>query len=191
MLFRSAGHASGGGAVTWPHVRCLAVPQPWRLYWVAAAAPARRSSQQLSLTIHHLCRHGFPGHLLADGYLSCLARRFTAYYCSVDWGFGSCPRYARLSSKFACVIQPCVTANYNPRGLQLDAEGNIEPHTGPVVTSFFGMLRRVKRIEVSWSSAFLSSVSDHDLSQGWAGLYKGFSTLLRTADSMRAQISAL
>ncbi|KZT11031.1 mitochondrial carrier [Laetiporus sulphureus 93-53] len=46
-------------------------------------------------------------------------------------------------------------ANYNPRGLRLDAEGNIEPHTGPVVTSFFGMLRRVKRIE------------------GWAGLYKG------------------
>ncbi|KAH9839531.1 mitochondrial carrier [Rhodofomes roseus] len=46
-------------------------------------------------------------------------------------------------------------ANYNPRGLQLDAEGNIEPHTGPVVTSFIGMLRRVKRIE------------------GWAGLYKG------------------
>ncbi|CCM03583.1 uncharacterized protein FIBRA_05720 [Fibroporia radiculosa] len=46
-------------------------------------------------------------------------------------------------------------ANYNPRGLRLDAEGNIEPHTGPVVTSFFGMLRRVRRIE------------------GWAGLYKG------------------
>ncbi|KAH9935480.1 mitochondrial carrier [Fomitopsis serialis] len=46
-------------------------------------------------------------------------------------------------------------ANYSPRGLQLDAEGNIEPHTGPVVTSFFGMLRRVKRLE------------------GWAGLYKG------------------
>ncbi|EPT05042.1 hypothetical protein FOMPIDRAFT_1021734 [Fomitopsis schrenkii] len=49
-----------------------------------------------------------------------------------------------------------VRANYNPRGLQLDADGNIEPHTGPVVTSFVGMLARVKRIE------------------GWAGLYKGF-----------------
>ncbi|TCD69808.1 hypothetical protein EIP91_006121 [Steccherinum ochraceum] len=46
-------------------------------------------------------------------------------------------------------------ANYNPKGLQLDDEGNVEPHTGPVVTTFFGMLRRVKRIE------------------GWAGLYKG------------------
>jgi len=46
-------------------------------------------------------------------------------------------------------------ANYNPRGLRLDPEGNIEPHTGPVVTSFFGMLKRVKRIE------------------GWGGLYKG------------------
>ena len=39
-------------------------------------------------------------------------------------------------------------ANYNPRGLQLDDEGNVEPHTGPVVTTFIGMLKRVKRIEV-------------------------------------------
>lgn len=40
-------------------------------------------------------------------------------------------------------------ANFNPKSIQLDAEGNVEPHTGPVVTSFFGMLKRVKRIEVS------------------------------------------
>ncbi|KAI0789136.1 mitochondrial carrier [Abortiporus biennis] len=46
-------------------------------------------------------------------------------------------------------------ANYNPRGLQLDDEGGAEPHTGPIVTGFIGMLARVKRIE------------------GWAGLYKG------------------
>jgi len=46
-------------------------------------------------------------------------------------------------------------ANYNPRGLQLDDEGGAEPHTGPIVTGFIGMLKRVKRIE------------------GWAGLYKG------------------
>ena len=39
-------------------------------------------------------------------------------------------------------------ANYNPKGLQLDDEGNVEPHTGPVVTSFFSMLVRVKSIEV-------------------------------------------
>ncbi|EKM54401.1 uncharacterized protein PHACADRAFT_258223 [Phanerochaete carnosa HHB-10118-sp] len=45
--------------------------------------------------------------------------------------------------------------NYNPKSIQLDAEGNVEPHTGPIVTSFFGMLKRVKRIE------------------GWGGLYKG------------------
>ena len=54
-------------------------------------------------------------------------------------------------------------ANYNPKGLQLDQEGNVEPHTGPVVTSFFGMLRRVKRIEVS--SGFLRS---------WLGLNRYF-----------------
>jgi len=46
-------------------------------------------------------------------------------------------------------------ANYNPKGLQLDAEGGAQPHTGPVVSSFFGMIGRVYRIE------------------GWAGLYKG------------------
>lgn len=42
-----------------------------------------------------------------------------------------------------------VRANFNPKSIQLDAEGNVEPHTGPDVTTFFGMLRRVKRIEVS------------------------------------------
>lgn len=40
-------------------------------------------------------------------------------------------------------------ANYNPKGLQLDEEGVVHPYTGPQVTSFFGMLARVKRIEVS------------------------------------------
>ena len=69
-------------------------------------------------------------------------------------------------------------ANFNPKSIQLDAEGNVEPHTGPVVTSFFGMLRRVKRIEVSplwiWSAVCRSSCSP-SYAQGWAGLYKGLS----------------
>lgn len=47
-------------------------------------------------------------------------------------------------------------ANFNPKSIQLDAEGNVEPHTGPVVTSFFGMLARVKRIEVRNLSTILS-----------------------------------
>ncbi|KAG1732214.1 mitochondrial carrier [Suillus paluster] len=46
-------------------------------------------------------------------------------------------------------------AHYNPKGLQLDSEGGVQPHTGPVISSFFAMLRRVHRIE------------------GWLGLYKG------------------
>ncbi|KZT41461.1 hypothetical protein SISSUDRAFT_1042814 [Sistotremastrum suecicum HHB10207 ss-3] len=46
-------------------------------------------------------------------------------------------------------------ANYTPKGLQLDQEGGAEAHVGPVVTSYFAMLLRVKRIE------------------GWQGLYKG------------------
>ncbi|KAF8910360.1 hypothetical protein CPB85DRAFT_1376105 [Mucidula mucida] len=55
-------------------------------------------------------------------------------------------------------------ANYNPKGLQLDAEGGAEPHTGPVVKSYFVMLKRVYQIE------------------GWPGLYKGLMpTFLSTA----------
>ncbi|KAI6021391.1 mitochondrial carrier [Pisolithus microcarpus] len=46
-------------------------------------------------------------------------------------------------------------ANYNPKGLQLDPEGDVQPHTGPVISSFFAMLKRVYDIE------------------GWLGLYKG------------------
>lgn len=49
-------------------------------------------------------------------------------------------------------------ANFNPKGLQLDPEDGPQPHTGPVITGFFAMMRRVKRLE------------------GWAGLYKGLST---------------
>ncbi|EPQ57257.1 hypothetical protein GLOTRDRAFT_110489 [Gloeophyllum trabeum ATCC 11539] len=54
-------------------------------------------------------------------------------------------------------------ANYNPKGLQLDAEGGAQPHTGPMVTTYFGMMRRVLRIE------------------GWAGMYKGFMPTLLSA----------
>ncbi|KAI0314085.1 mitochondrial carrier [Amylostereum chailletii] len=57
-------------------------------------------------------------------------------------------------------------ANYNPKGLQLDPEDGVQPHTGPVVTSFFGMMARVRRLE------------------GWAGLYKGFMPTLLTNVSL-------
>jgi len=54
-------------------------------------------------------------------------------------------------------------AHYNPKGLQLDSEGDVQPHTGPVISSFFAMLKRVYKIE------------------GWSGLYKGLMpTLLST-----------
>jgi len=59
-------------------------------------------------------------------------------------------------------------ANYNPKGLQLDDEGVPHPYTGPQLTSFFGMLFRVKRLE------------------GWAGLYKGLMPHLITAVIMTA-----
>ncbi|KAH0827824.1 mitochondrial carrier [Lanmaoa asiatica] len=55
-------------------------------------------------------------------------------------------------------------AHYNPKGLQLDPEGGVQPHTGPVITSFFAIL----------------SPSKHQ--QGWPGLYKGLMpTLLSTS----------
>lgn len=40
-------------------------------------------------------------------------------------------------------------ANYNPKGLQLDSEGGATPYTGPIVNSYFGMMIRVYRLEVS------------------------------------------
>jgi len=39
-------------------------------------------------------------------------------------------------------------ANYNPKSLHLDTEGEVVPHTGPVVTSYIAMFGRVYRIEV-------------------------------------------
>ncbi|KAH8996187.1 mitochondrial carrier [Lactarius hatsudake] len=48
-------------------------------------------------------------------------------------------------------------ANYNPKGLQLDPENDVQPHTGPVIASFFLMLSRVRRLEVG-SAAFHSLV---------------------------------
>lgn len=53
-------------------------------------------------------------------------------------------------------------ANYNPKALQLDAEGGAVPHTGPVINSYFSMMGRVYRLE------------------GFPGLYKG---LMPTATS--------
>ena len=45
-------------------------------------------------------------------------------------------------------------ANYTPKGLQLDGEGGVQPHTGPVVNSYFAMFMRVKRLEVNHSYYF-------------------------------------
>lgn len=39
-------------------------------------------------------------------------------------------------------------ANFNPKALQLDAEGGAVPHTGPVINSYFSMMARVWRHEV-------------------------------------------
>ena len=39
-------------------------------------------------------------------------------------------------------------ANYNPKGLQLDPEDGVQPHTGPVITGFFAMMKRIRRLEV-------------------------------------------
>lgn len=44
-------------------------------------------------------------------------------------------------------------ANYNPKGLQLDAEGGAQAHTGPVIRSYFGMMKRVYQLEVSFLGA--------------------------------------
>lgn len=67
-------------------------------------------------------------------------------------------------------------ANYNPKGLQLDDEGVVHPYTGPQLTSFFGMLARVKRLEVRPRQILAADTLIHTpFSQGWPGLYKGLS----------------
>ena len=40
-------------------------------------------------------------------------------------------------------------ANYNPKALRLDPEDGAQAHTGPVIRSYFGMMKRVYTIEVS------------------------------------------
>ncbi|KAL5485429.1 hypothetical protein ACEPAI_8071 [Sanghuangporus weigelae] len=64
-------------------------------------------------------------------------------------------------------------ANYTPKGLQLDGEGGVQPHTGPVVNSYFAMFMRVKRLE------------------GWSGLYKGFMPTLISSLFIVAFITVL
>ena len=60
---------------------------------------------------------------------------------------------------FAIVVSSLVTipfvgvivrfrANYNPKGLRLDAEGDATPHTGPIVRSLTAMFLRVRDLEV-------------------------------------------
>jgi hypothetical protein len=39
-------------------------------------------------------------------------------------------------------------ANYTPKGLQLDADGTVQPHVGPVVHGYWSMFMRTRRIEV-------------------------------------------
>ena len=57
---------------------------------------------------------------------------------------------------FAIVVSSLVTipfvgvivrfrANYNPKGLRLDAEGDATPHTGPIVRSLTAMFLREQR----------------------------------------------
>lgn len=59
-------------------------------------------------------------------------------------------------------------ANYNPKGLQLDAEGVVHPYTGPQLTSFFGMLARVKRLEVRARQMLATDVLIHTILTGMA-----------------------
>ncbi|KAH8980489.1 hypothetical protein EDB86DRAFT_2979821, partial [Lactarius hatsudake] len=69
-------------------------------------------------------------------------------------------------------------ANYNPKGLQLDPEDGVQPHTGPVITSLFLMLSRVRSLEVGsvvfHSLDWLSRCIDPGL--GWP--YEGHGSII-------------
>lgn len=70
-------------------------------------------------------------------------------------------------------------ANYTPKGLQLDGEGGLQPYAGPIINPYFGMLRRVKRLEVSRCEILrmlVQCINSYLDLQGWSGLYKGLST---------------
>lgn len=43
-------------------------------------------------------------------------------------------------------------AQYNPKGLRLHPERGVQPHTGPIITSFFALLVRIYRIEVRFAT---------------------------------------
>lgn len=47
--------------------------------------------------------------------------------------------------------------NYNPKSLQLDTEAAVQTRTGPVVTSYFAMVRRVYQLEVSETDVHCSN----------------------------------
>jgi len=75
------------------------------------------------------------------------------------WAAITLPFALGLSLAFAVPLTGALVrfrANYNPKALQLDEEGGAQAHTGPIITSYFGMLMRVYRLE------------------GWPGMYKGF-----------------
>ena len=65
-------------------------------------------------------------------------------------------------------------ANYNPKGLQLDPEDGVQPHTGPVITSFFVMLYRVRNLEVSGATCeasigWLNGITNPGLERPYEG----------------------
>jgi len=70
------------------------------------------------------------------------------------FGIGSLLLFALFLALFIAFTVPLtgalvrLRANYNPKGLQLDPEDGVQPHTGPVITSFFVMLSRVRQLEV-------------------------------------------
>jgi len=70
-------------------------------------------------------------------------------------------------------------ANFNPKALQLDAEGGAIPHTGPVINSYFSMMMRVWRYEVGhffWITTYLA----HCAFAGCPGLLQGLQYVLQT-----------
>lgn len=85
----------------------LAVPQ-------LSGGSAKRCSSLSQHPPPAAAPNGSSGHIRPHCTSSCLSRRIIAHNSPANWGFGSCPRYVRISSKSACVIEPCARSELQP-----------------------------------------------------------------------------
>lgn len=128
------------------HKRPGCAPELGRGDLVCAARRRQTRTCSPPPSLHHARRWRTP---LPRPHAHAISGGVAPHHCSPDRSYRSTARLVAHTSKQRSTGTNTPAANYNPKALQLDPEGNAHVHTGPIVTGFFGMLRRVYRIEVS------------------------------------------